>query len=179
MTDVATTRYWEERYRRGGFSGAGSRGEEAAQKVQLVNDVVEANGVQSLLDLGCGDGHVAAGISVARYTGYDPAPSALALAREQRPDGHFMRTLPAGPMRFDMTLSMDVLFHLVDERTYAEYLEALFGYSDLVLVYGTDKELQGRSHVLHRVWTKDVPPGWSMQEIPVRFKRAWLLRRTP
>ncbi|MEX2620151.1 MAG: class I SAM-dependent methyltransferase [Egibacteraceae bacterium] len=169
--------YWEERYRKGGFSGAGSRGAEAREKIALVNEVAGINRVETLLDLGCGDGHVAAGLSVSRYTGYDPAPAAVALAREERPSGDFITQLPPEGTRFDLVLSMDVMFHLVKDADYQAYLAALFGYGDLVLVYGTDKHLEGHHHVLHREWTKDIPPGWSRRELPTTFKRAWLLRR--
>lgn len=177
MSAPVTTLYWESRYSRGGNSGDGSRGDEAAAKIELVNEVVRANRVETLLDLGCGDGYVAAGLGVSRYTGYDPSPAALALAKERRPDGDFSVKLPQEGMRFDLVLSMDVLFHLVDESSYQAYLTAIFAFGDLVLVYGTDKELRGRSHVRHRVWTPDVPEGWEVDEVPADFKRAWLCRR--
>lgn len=172
-----TTAYWEQRYRLGGFSGAGSRGAEAREKVALVNEVVGVNRVQTLLDLGCGDGHVAGRLKVAGYTGYDPSSAAVEIAREERPSGDFITRLPPEGARFDLVLSMDVIFHLVNEADYQAYLKALFSYGDLVLVYGTDKVLVGRSHVRHREWTKDIPPGWSRRELPTTFKRAWLLRR--
>lgn len=169
--------YWDRRYRKGGISGAGSRGPEAADKIDLVNAVVETNEVSTLLDLGVGDGFVASGFEVPLYVGYDPSLSALVEARKRLPSAILTNRLPCRCERFDLVVSMDVIFHLVDPKTYAEYMEALFSYSDLVLVYGTNRDEAGRSHVLHRVWTRDVPAGWIASEISVAFKQAWILRR--
>ena len=51
--------YWEERYRRGYDSGAGSYGELAQWKAKIINTFIAANNIQNIIDFGCGDGNIA------------------------------------------------------------------------------------------------------------------------
>lgn len=83
-------KFWDERYKAGGTSGAGARGEPALHKVRRVAEVVESLGAQSILDLGCGDGYVAALLMArlappclpdVRYTGIDFSEAAIELCR--------------------------------------------------------------------------------------------------
>jgi len=175
-----STPYWDRRYATGGTSGAGSRGAEAEEKVAIVQRVIDERGVCSVLDLGCGDGYVASRLRVAEYVGYDPAPSALALCRATMPCRTFVGELPDGP--FDIVLSLDVMFHLVDDTSYCEHLNALFTRAqNLVFVYSTNHNERGRAHVLHRHWTQDVPLGWQLVRVYTPMddtrKHAWLWRR--
>src|SRR5262245_5749758 len=59
--------YWETRYRTGGDSGPGSYGNLALFKARILNDFVAAEGVRSIAEFGCGDGHQ---LSLARYPTY-------------------------------------------------------------------------------------------------------------
>lgn len=176
--DVA--RYWEARYADGGTSGAGSRGDEAAWKAELVSSVATAHEVTAVLDLGCGDGYVAALMHLpCPYLGYDPAPAAVSrcLLRKNGTGHRFVNRLPSGT--FDLVLSLDVIFHLVDDEAYREHLGMLFGRAGrYVLAYGTDREALGAPHWRGRHWTPDVPRGWRLrwrQTGP--FKTAWLFER--
>jgi len=186
MTGAAAgTAYWEARYRDGGCSGKGSRGAEALAKVATVQGVINRFGVTSMLDLGCGDGFVAKRLDVARYVGYDPAPTAVAACRALMPDRTFTTTLPDDVVyrpEFDLTMSLDVLFHLVDGSEYDHHLAALLGMTTgRALVYATNHDERGAAHVLHRRWVEDVPPGWDLEDVELPFapdkrKRATLIR---
>src|SRR5579859_8234848 len=48
--------YWEERYRAGGNSGAGSYGRLAEFKAEVLNGFVHSRGIRSVVEFGCGDG---------------------------------------------------------------------------------------------------------------------------
>ena len=48
--------YWERRYRLGMTSGPGSAGKLASFKADVLNEFVRDNGVQSVIEFGCGDG---------------------------------------------------------------------------------------------------------------------------
>lgn len=169
--------YWETRYAAGRGSGAGSRGEEAAWKARLLQRVIDHYHVKSLLDLGCGDGHVASRIFVKRYVGYDPSRTAREMCMVLMPEREFTEVPPDG--KFDLVVSMDVIFHLVTDELYRNYLSLLFSdRSDIVFVYGTNRDQQGREHVLHRRWLNDVPTGWTVESLPSKFgKDAWLITR--
>ncbi len=61
--------YWENRYRRGGTSGAGSEGALADYKARFVNDFVAEHRIDSVIEFGCGDGRQLEGMRYPRYLG--------------------------------------------------------------------------------------------------------------
>ena len=48
--------WWERRYSSGGTSGEGSYGRLAEFKAEIVNKFVKENGIDSVVEFGCGDG---------------------------------------------------------------------------------------------------------------------------
>lgn len=152
--------YWNRRYRRGGHSGKGSRGTEAEEKARLVSQMVAKHEIGSLLDIGCGDGYVAAllDLGACGYLGVDPAPHAIKLARKRAPGLSFEVLKSQRPR--EAHLSMDVIFHLVEEKSYRDHMKLLFSAHRVVMVYASDYEEAGAAHVLHRHWTSDVPEEW-------------------
>jgi cyclopropane fatty-acyl-phospholipid synthase-like methyltransferase len=170
-----TAEYWERRYRSGGTSGPGSAGAEAAHKAATVNQLLAHHGVRSILDLGCGDGVVAEQLtSAVPYVGHDLSLTAITRCRARMPDRPFCTKL--GQERADLTLSLDVIFHLVTEEEYHAYLTTLFARADrFALVYGWQKIEPSAPHVRHRLWLEDVPDDWNVlwqQTGP--FKNWWL-----
>src|SRR5262245_15823168 len=70
-------RYWEDRYGTEGNSGVGSYGKFAAFKAEVINVFVAARGVQSVIELGCGDGNQLKLAQYPKYTGYDVSETAV------------------------------------------------------------------------------------------------------
>lgn len=165
--------YWERRYRKGGNSGAGSRGAEAEEKARLVSKAVAEHGVTSLLDVGCGDGYVASLLRLGEclYVGVDPSPSALKLAREANPSKTFA-VLEGDRLPMDAHLSMDVIFHLVDEQDYRRHLDLVFSARRFAMVYATNFDYAGAPHVRHRRWLPDVPAGWVLEDFTSVTERS-------
>ena len=64
-------KYWQERYVKGGNSGAGSYGEFASYKANVINNFVRDNNVETVLELGCGDGNQLALFDIPVYVGQD------------------------------------------------------------------------------------------------------------
>jgi hypothetical protein len=173
--------YWEKRYATAGNSGAGSFGRLAQFKAEIVNQFVSEMGVQTILELGCGDGSQ---LSLARYpsyVGFDTSPTAIALCRrafEQDPTKQFyvLHEVPIPPA--EMGLSLDVLYHLVEDHVYESYLDDLFSHSDRwVVTYGTDSsrsgKLPGAPHIRHRPINADIEerfPDWQLvRYIPNKY----------
>jgi trans-aconitate methyltransferase len=164
--------YWEQRYRAGKRgSGPGSRGQEARAKAAFINALVAEHHVTRIIDWGCGDGVVAGMVRVRRYIGLDVSETAIELCR-QRCASHRRHWLhfdgltapplpPAG-----LALSLDVIFHLVDEALYRRHLELLFGSAPLVAVHSSNRDEAGQPHVLHRAFVRDVPDGWEVLHRP-------------
>ena len=67
--------YWERHYARGGTSGPGSYDVVREGKADFLNDFVRTQGVRSVIEFGCGDGHQ---LSLCEYpTVNPPAESSL------------------------------------------------------------------------------------------------------
>lgn len=118
--------YWEARYASGGNSGAGSYGPEGQWKTEQVRYAAVKHAVESILDLGSGDGAMADSLFRAlpkvAYRGVDIAPSAVARCKKDAPPnatfevGDF--TDPDFSGEADLVLCLDVLFHLHDQEAH-------------------------------------------------------------
>ncbi|MEM6772492.1 MAG: hypothetical protein AAF597_18085, partial [Bacteroidota bacterium] len=69
--------YWEARYRKGGNSGAGSYGELARYKAEVINAFIEEHGIESVIEFGCGDGHQLGLLKMTNYLGVDVSTTAV------------------------------------------------------------------------------------------------------
>lgn len=171
----SSRRYWERRYSRGGTSGAGSYGRLALFKAEFLNDFVERRGVQSVVELGCGDGHQ---LSLARYPSYlglDVAPSAVELCRRRfagdpskRFSLHDAQRDPAPSHVAELALSLDVIYHLVEDEVFEAYMRHLFATATrYVIIYASNDEAPSPApHVRHRRFTDWVArheSGWRLE----------------
>ena len=126
--------WWDARYARGGTSGAGSAGPEAAWKVEQLLRACQGRKIRTILDLGCGDGAVGravmAGLPGASYLGIDQAPSAVALCQAAAPEVAEYREgdlCAPGLPRADLVLCLDVLFHLQGQERHDAAVAAICG----------------------------------------------------
>ncbi|MFQ5449712.1 MAG: class I SAM-dependent methyltransferase [Nitrospinaceae bacterium] len=172
--------YWEARYGLGGNSGAGSFGKFAEFKAGILNDFVQKNHVRSVIEFGCGDGHQLSHARYPEYIGLDVSPSAIGRCTERfkdDPDKSFFLYSPfafadrAGLFKADLSLSLDVIYHLVEDDVYQTYMGHLFGAAGkYVIVYASDVDQGGgvhARHVRHRNFTRFVEerfPGWNLAE---------------
>jgi SAM-dependent methyltransferase len=171
VRDSAT--YWETRYRSGGTSGTGSSDRLAHFKAGVLNDFVRARSVRSVLESGCGDGSQLALADYPQYVGCDVAPAAVERCRRTfggDPAKSFcLRSELAGDLTADLVLSLDVVYHLVEDEVFEQYMADLFDRSTrFVIVYSSDSEsaAPGR-HVRHRAFTRWVArnrPAWALDE---------------
>jgi len=160
--------YWEARYRCGGNSGAGSYGHLAQYKVQFINEFVAENRVASVLDLGCGDGNLLSLLNVPTYVGVDVSLTALARCNKRFPQHRFVRfdALDIVPPA-ELAMSIDVIFHLVEDAVFADYMRALFERATrFVIVYSSNFDRSWPAvHVRHRRFTDHVAacqPDWRL-----------------
>lgn len=165
------TEYWDDRYRSGRDSGAGSRGQAAEHKAIMVNSIVAEHGIRSIIDWGCGDGQVLSLITPdVHYTGVDISQVIIEHVAATHANARrvFVPIDDANDLHADMALSLDVIFHLPDDGDYRRHLEQVFGSARrLVLIHATDHD-GGRTsiHCLWRRWTPDIPEGWELTRRP-------------
>jgi SAM-dependent methyltransferase len=164
--------YWEQRYHQGGTSGAGSYGLLAQFKAETLNDFVARSGVQTVIEFGCGDGEQLALARYPRYVGIDVAEGSVTTCRQRFAADATKRFYLASQMPsdlglFDLALSLDVIYHLVENKVYNEYMRGLFGHaSRFVAIYSSNKVVPAdphAQHVRHRRftdWIEAQAPQW-------------------
>lgn len=161
-SDFSSAAYWENRYRKGGNSGAGSYGRLAVFKADFLNNFFRSNSIKSVLEFGCGDGNQLGLLEIEHYIGYDVSSSAVARCRETYGDrvglSFYSLEDTADLGQHDVTLSLDVLFHLVEIEVFSAYLERLFRHSNRhVIIYSSDFDAPWpHEHVRHRKVTNFV-----------------------
>lgn len=163
--------YWESRYRLGMTSGSGSMGELAEFKARVINEFVRTEGVELVIEFGCGDGLQLALAEYPRYIGVDVSRAAIERCRRRFAgdatksfllhEGVGERVAERLP-KADLTLSLDVIYHLLEDDVYRRYLDDLFGASHRhVIIYSSNREdPSGARHVRHRRFLRDVEAGF-------------------
>ncbi|WP_374587392.1 methyltransferase domain-containing protein [Ideonella dechloratans] len=164
--------YWEKRYAAGGNSGAGSYGRLAKFKAAVVNQVVRDSNVRFVIDLGCGDGSQLELLEIPEYMGFDVSPTSLQMCRERyRSDlsRRFALIDEIPGKQADMTMSLDVVYHLVEDNVFEQYMHQLFDASrNLVLIYASDPVEDcstSDAHVRHRAvsrWVAKFRPDYEL-----------------
>jgi cyclopropane fatty-acyl-phospholipid synthase-like methyltransferase len=176
---TGSARYWERRYARGGTSGDGSYGTPAAAKAEFINGFVATNRINSVTEFGCGDGHQLSLASYPHYVGLDVSRAAVDLCKrrfgDDRTKSFFLYDSTcfvdhADLFRSDLAISLDVIYHLVEDDIFEAYMRHLFAAADqYAIVYASDQEMAGTApHVRHRHfsgWIARNCPAWRLAEI--------------
>ena len=117
--------YWERRYVSGGNSGIGSYGKLAEFKARVVNDFVRENNITSIIEYGCGDGNQLRSADYPRYLGFDVSPAAVSKCQQifaQDPTKQFRLISQYAGETAELTLSLDVIYHLVEDDVFDSYM---------------------------------------------------------
>ncbi|GAB2174754.1 hypothetical protein [Dongia sp. agr-C8] len=163
--------YWESRYASGGNSGAGSYNRLAEFKAEILNTFVKEQNIGSVAEFGSGDGAQLQLASYPQYVGIDVSTTAVELCRQlyaNDPTKRFILTseLPAG-FKAELTLSLDVIYHLVEDAVFDQYMRSLFGASTrFVAIYSSNMDKAwSAEHVRHRnftAWVEQNEPNWRL-----------------
>lgn len=155
---VSSAEYWETRYRSHGHSGAGSHDRLAQFKAEVLNEFVRSHAVGSIVEFGCGDGRQLALADYPAYLGIDVSPTAVEQCRALFAGDQSKSFVQAGdqPERtFDLALSLDVIYHLVEDEVFETYMSSLFDAShNWVIIYSSNTdEPTPEPHIKHRRFT--------------------------
>lgn len=149
--------YWEQRYVSGGDSGVGSYDKFAHFKAEVINAFVSDNEIETVIELGCGDGNQLSLATYPKYIGFDVSQTAIDRCRQLYASDSsktfkLMKDLDGETA--DLSLSLDVIYHLVEDEVFESYMLGLFEASDQhVIIYSSNTENdkgQGDVHVRHR-----------------------------
>ncbi len=168
-------RYWEERYREGRDSGVGSYGKIAEFKAEVINESVRENEIESAIEFGCGDGNQLSLFDITNYVGLDISEKAIELCKKRFQHDDSKRFFLYEPENFDrsfpefkaeLALSLDVIFHIIEDDIYELYMEHLFsGAERFVMIYSDDTDTKQRYHVKRRKFTRWIEKnadGWKL-----------------
>jgi len=149
--------YWVKRYEKGGNSGPGSYSELAKFKARVLNGLVTEKNIASVIEFGCGDGNQLELAQYPSYHGFDVSPVAVELCRKRftaDPSKRFGLLGDYAGETADLALSLDVIYHLVEDRVYEAHLRSVFGAATrFVAIYSTNRDAPddaGLPHVRHR-----------------------------
>ena len=180
-TRFSSKDFWEERYVSGGNSGAGSYGKFAKFKAEYLNEFVKKNKIRRVIEFGCGDGNQTKLFKFPEYIGLDVSQKSIEMCQKifskdssksffLYDQNYFMDNL--GVFKSDLSLSLDVVYHLVEDEVFEKYMKDMFSSSRrFVIVYASNKNEQEdfqTKHVRHRKFTDWVDRNendWKLKEV--------------
>lgn len=156
--------YWEKRYQSGRNSGAGSYGRLAKYKAQVLNEFVAENNIESVIEWGCGDGNQLKLAKYPKYIGLDVSEKSIEICQSEFANDHTKEFIWINPVnnhvsldiRAELSLSLDVIFHLVEDEVFEDYMKNLFNSATrFVIIYSSNMSDTGDTaeHVKHRKFT--------------------------
>lgn len=132
--------FWKTHYKTGGDSGSGSVGKLLSYKADVINRIIDNCNVDTVTDFGCGDCKLARLIKAKRYIGLDISEDALNTCMKlfrQNYTREFYLYSSKNP-KTEMSMSIDVIYHLVEDYVFKPYMKNLFKASKVVLIYSSD-----------------------------------------
>lgn len=152
--------YWDARYRNGETSGAGSYGRLGLFKADILNSFVSEHNINKVIEFGCGDGSQLSLAKYPSYVGIDVSERAINICEERfRADKtksfHLYGNIDRDKIGFDLSLSLDVIYHLVEDEVFFDYMRQLTTFSfRYICIYSSNYDDIGSvNHVRHRRFT--------------------------
>ena len=172
-----STDYWQKRYFFGGNSGKGSYGDEAIFKAEKLNFLITQFNFDGVIELGCGDGNNASFYKPEQYFGFDISLDAIQICKQKFSDKNNFQFFEIDEkysnkireiknthnLKNELAISFDVIFHLVEDEVYLDYLDKLEDASNKnLLIYSTDYDkFEKSAHVRHRLYSEELENrGW-------------------
>ena len=172
-----STDYWQKRYFFGGNSGKGSYGDEAIFKAEKLNKLINQFNFDGVIELGCGDGNNASFYKPEHYFGFDISLDAIQICKKKFSDKNNFKFFQIDDeysnkvrwiknthnLKNELAISFDVIFHLVEDEVYLDYLDKLEDASNKnLLIYSTDYDkFEKSAHVRHRLYSEELKKrGW-------------------
>jgi len=173
--------YWEERYKKGGNSGDGSYSQLSDFKADIINTFIKENNIKSIVEFGCGDGNQLKKFQIEHYTGFDVSETIIHHCKNLfKTDStkEFYLNHAYNNQKADATLSLDVIYHLIEDSVFEDYMKLLFSASDrFVIIYSSNHVQNKKSmiadHVKSRKFTDwielNIPDFKLFKHIPNKY----------
>jgi len=172
--------YWKKRYKSGGNSGEGSYRKFAEFKAEVLNAYVKDKQINTVIEFGCGNGNQLSFAEYPFYLGFDVSPEAISQCENTFSHDKtktFKLMEQYAHETADLTLSLNVIYHLIEDNVFLIYMEQLFDSSiKTVIIYSSNTDEQSKlqaSHVKHRQfskWVEKNKPEWGLiKHIPNKY----------
>lgn len=157
------------------YKDYGYRNDEPSHNFFYLKDAVlsmlDKNRNRCILDLGCGNGHLANFLVDHGYNVYgtDASARGIAIARQKRPDRFFVQDLSSGELpselrekRFDTIISTEVIEHLYDPRLFVNFCHQVLAEEKGELIISTPYHgyLKNLLLSLLNKWDTHMDPLW-------------------
>ena len=175
--NFSSEKYWETRYSSSGNSGAGSYGRLAQFKADVINDFIKQKNIKNIIEFGVGDGNQLSLLNAKNYLGFDVSETIVNknIERFKNFSGYkFKLVNEFNDEKADLVLSLDVIYHLVEDEVYFQYMENLFRASKrYIIIYSSNKDEIHTTHVKHRHFTSFIEQNhkeWTLiKKIPNKY----------
>ena len=168
-----SSKHWQNRYLNGQNSDSGSYGRLAQWKAEVINNFIKNKKIQSIIDYGVGDGNQLSlyDINDITYCGIDVSKVVIdKLSNKYKNDTtKQFHHVSSKILNFtsELTISCDVLYHLIEDDVYVNYLNNLFRMSEkYVIVYAKALNQDHKcEHVKFRNFIVDIEklyPEWKL-----------------
>lgn len=157
-------KYWEDRYRLGGNSGSGSYNRLSEFKAKIINDFITEKNISAAIEFGCGDGNNLSLIKYPIYIGLDVSPTAIKICMNKFKSDLSKSFYVYNSLSFcdnhkifnaELTLSLDVIYHLIEDEIFEKYMADLFASSrKYVIIYSRDYSEKHDFHQRSRNFSK-------------------------
>ena len=169
--------YWIKRYNSGGTSGEGSYKVLAKYKAETINFFVKEKNIARIIEYGCGDGNQLKLAEYPLYIGYDISQKAIQVCQnlfQYDKTKSFRLLTEYNGETAQLTLSLDVIYHLIEDNIYYSHMECLFSSSErFVIIYSSDYDDEQKYHEKRRKfteWIKANKTQWELiRYMPNRF----------
>ena len=151
--------YWEKRYANGGNSGSGSYNNLAKFKAEIINNFLNINKIKTVIEWGSGDCNQISLINYKQYIGYDVSKTAIDICKKKFYNDSTKMFLHINDKfinkkKADLSVSLDVIFHLLEDNVYNLYMKNLFDSSEkFICIYSSNYDKTTAKHVKHRKFT--------------------------
>uniref|UniRef100_A0A6C0JAA5 Glycosyltransferase 2-like domain-containing protein n=1 Tax=viral metagenome TaxID=1070528 RepID=A0A6C0JAA5_9ZZZZ len=170
-------KYWNNRYINGGNSGAGSYNKLSNFKADIINNFIKKNEIKSVVDYGVGDGNQLKLFNTEKliYTGIDVSKFIISKCKEEFKNDKTKRFIHSdnidNELKGELVLSCDVIYHLIEEQVYKEYMEKLFLMSKkYVIIYAPNLNYNEAVHVKKREFVEYIFNNYIIFNLVERIK---------
>tara|TARA_R110002072_G_scaffold4788_8_gene33413 strand:- start:8 stop:583 length:576 start_codon:yes stop_codon:yes gene_type:complete len=176
---TSTFEIWDNRYKNNGNSGNGSYGLLAEFKAEIINNFIYENNIHDIIELGCGDGNQCSLFKIEHYLGLDISPAIINYCKNKFKNNskynfEIYNNDYLNNKKYELSLSLDVIYHILDDNEYKKYMKDLFNFSNkYVIIYSNNYKGHKVGHMYTKNFTKDIEKWFNNYKIKQIIKQKY------